>query len=234
MDPLPALVYLISNPVGKIDLHYWEHADNSYCLTLKEYVIFPKKVKDSNGNQVTRFLECEGVIIDIFDKETYDLYTTAIESYLKTTEDHIKFRNFRPKPITVKTPKPKFADAIKAVEEARKEHQNKVDELQKKFLSDATQLGVDVWIENMSVTKWPENCQFKDEWYKSHQDLDYSKCQLNLVFHRETELYRELSDFKSAEAARRLDLSRKLNEAGPFNFKEQLNLIRRKPRSVLK
>lgn len=189
---MEALLQLVLSPENVRVYFGGDGACNKYCLTRKEYRIFPKEIKDENGNTVTRFIKCGHFGVDFHDSQTYHQYETAVKNYLATTSDPIGVMYFRPREKAVHVAKPEYADIIKQTEEARQQHQNKVDQLIDKFGQDLAALGADGFIDHVHVVTWPEYCQLKDEWYETHQEMDCSECQINLTFHSETELYRVL------------------------------------------
>lgn len=189
------LSLLLSPPIG-VKPRYWEYPSRSYCLTSKHYVIFPREVEE-NGKSITRFLPCEGLIIDTHTKETYEAYEKIIEAYLETTSDPIKVNWFGPKTVTVKISKPEHEGDVRKANEARVKHQALVDSLEKAFHVDLEKLGADAYIEGgVYISNWPSECQLKDEWFDVRQEPNYEKCQINLTFHSETELYKVLGQYK--------------------------------------
>lgn len=189
---MESLLQLVLSPPENVRVFYRDDVEEEYCLISKKYRIFPKEIKDKKGNMVTRSLKCSGFGVDLHDQNTYHQYETVVKNYLATTSDPIEVNYFGPKEKTGRVAKPEYADMIKQTEEARQQHQNKVDQLEKKFHEDLAALGAYGLVEFVSVETWPQNCQLKDEWYEAHQEMDYSKCQINLDFHSETELYKTL------------------------------------------
>lgn len=192
MEPLSDLLSLFTSPVGTAEVKCIDYGSDKYCLTLENYVIFPKEVMDSTGNSVTRFLKCLHIIINTKDKDTYLKYEDTIKAYLKTTTDPIKVNYFGSKPVTVSTPKPEYAEDIKRVEFNRQQHRDRVNKLEKKFDKEMKDLGADAWVYSVKMINWPEKCQFKDEWYQICKDQNYSECQIGITCHCETGLYQNL------------------------------------------
>ena len=193
---MDAFVSLLLSPPKAVRQSYCEYNTTNYCLTSKSYKIFPKEVIDESGKSVTRFLPCHWLIIDTYDKETYDLYEKAIEAYLETTIDPIKVNWFGPKMVTVKTPKLEHEEDVQKANEARVKHQALVDLCTNDFRQNLKALGASTYIEWVDIHDWPSDCQLKEEWFDVKEEPNYEKCQINLTFHCETEIYKTLSQYK--------------------------------------
>lgn len=197
MEPLLAL---LENPLPGVEVGYHRYTSCEYCLTSRKYKIFPKKIKAEDGiATITRSLKCRTIVIRTTNESDYTTYRDTIKAYLATTSDHIKFNHWGPTTETIKTVKPEFAADVERVNSKASHHQSLVDQAEKDFQARMSELGAEAWIEyGIKVFNWPENCRYDENWYVVTQRPNYSKCQIEIVFHTETELYKELTrrDFK--------------------------------------
>jgi hypothetical protein len=199
---LTQLLNLIEKPLKDVKISCDGYTEK-FCRTTSQYRPFPKEIKGPDGNKTTLYYESKYIRIHKLNDITFPIYTKVIINYKEITTDIYRIEIQNPEIKELKESKLEFINKIKEVDQNRELFKQLIEDKRASYRKEMEILGVRLGAGSYYIDTWPENCQYKNEWYTITIINDYSRAGVFITMHKETELYKEI--YKGIKGERIID-----------------------------